>query len=205
MSHHPVTFRLPYPGKFERAHVLIRLLVAIALGLAGISMGWSWGLLYLLLPAFAAAAIVQRGGERYLAETAPRLAVALRWLLAIWAYLALLTDAVPDKEGVARLDFELRPTGKPTVGSALLRLLTSIPAMIVLFVFGIVSAVIWLLAMIWVAIAATYPEPLFRLQVAIYRFQARLLAYHASLCEEYPPVSLEDETMHILPDQRRTA
>jgi hypothetical protein len=47
------------------------------------------------------------------------------------------------------------------------------------------------------------PSGILAFQRGMLRWQARLLAYHASLIEEYPPFSFED-TQHPRPGDRAT-
>ena len=54
-----------------------------------------------------------------------------------------------------------------------------------------VSAIVWVVAAIWILIYETYPESLFGFQRGVVRWTARLLAYLASMVESYPPFSLD--------------
>src|SRR5690606_26967384 len=86
----------------------------------------------------------------------------------------------------------LHPTGQPTIGSALLRLLTSIPSAFVWCLLGIVSWLLCLFSYLTVLFAAKVPDSIVALQTGYLRWAARLFAYHASFVEEYPPFSLSD-------------
>ena len=41
----------------------------------------------------------------------------------------------------------------------------------------------------WILVRETYPAALYDFQRGVLRWQARLLAYHASLVDEYPPLA----------------
>jgi hypothetical protein len=115
----------------------------------------------------------------------------LRWVVAIYAYLGILTDRFPTERPEEVVRFEVRTGGSPTVGSALLRLIYSNPSALVLGLLGIVSAVIWVIAAVMVLIQENYPDGLYNFQRGILRWEARLLGYHASLVDEYPPFALD--------------
>lgn len=188
MASSPVHVEIDSPPVFERVQVLLRILLTIALGWIGVTVGWLvWGL-YLVLPVIAAIA-VSLGGDRFRADVAPRVAAALSWLLALSAYLMLLTDRFPAGEDTNRI--ELPITGRPTVGSALARLVTSLPSGLVLLVLWFVSAVLWLVAAVAVLAGASIPAGILGYQRGVLRWQARLVAYHASLVDDYPPLALD--------------
>src|SRR3989304_248779 len=159
----------------------------------GAARGWIFTLVYLAVPVLAAIFISQKGPEKYLEEDGPRLAGWLRWVLACYAYLGILTDRFPTEKPEEIVRFEVRTGGSPTVGSALLRLIYSIPSAIVISILGIASAVIWVIAAVMVLVQESYPEGLYNFQRGVLRWEARLLGYHASLVEEYPPFALDTE------------
>jgi hypothetical protein len=185
---YPVTFDVSRPEKFERPQLFLRILVAIILwALAGI-VGWVF---YLAFPVLAAIFVSQKGPEKYLEEDGPRMTEWLRWVVAIFAYLLILTERFPTEKPEEIVRFEVSPGGSPTVGSALLRLIYSIPSVLVLGLLGIVSAVILLIAAVMVLIQENYPDGLYNFQRGVLRWEARLLGYHASLVDQYPPFALD--------------
>lgn len=179
---------LPYPAQLSRAHLLVRLLVAIVLGglTKGIG-GWPGGVLYLVLPAAAAILISQHGAVRYLGSDGGKVVRVLDWILGFIAYMALLTDEFPSKQ--SRVHYDFVPSGSPTVASAVLRIFTSIPAAIVIGLLGIVSGFVAFVQMVSVLFVGHYARSFFEFQCGIVRIQARLYAYHASLTETYPTFS----------------
>ena len=187
---YPVTFDVARPEKLERPHVFLRILVAVIVYTVASGI---LGLVYLAVPVVAAILVSQKGGEKYLAEDGPRVTGWLRWIVAFYAYLGILTDRFPTEKPEEIVRFEVQTSGTPTVGSALLRLIYSIPSAFVLSILSIVSAVIWLIAAVMVLIQENYPEGLYNFQRGILRWEARLLGYHASLVEQYPPFALDME------------
>ncbi len=191
MSPYPVQLEVTSPPQFERIQLLIRLAIAVALGWLGIKMGWVAGLLFIALPVIAAVLVSTRGADLYLQSPASKIWRALTWLLSFSAYMTMLTDEVPvDDKRLVRT--ELHVTGRPTVGSALLRLVMSIPSAFVLAFIGFVSSILCLVSICTILVSRTVPASVLSFQAGYLRWQARLLAYHASFVEEYPPFTIHD-------------
>ncbi|TMB98902.1 MAG: DUF4389 domain-containing protein [Chloroflexi bacterium] len=191
---YPVTFNVTRPEKFERPQVVLRVLVIVVLSMLAGAIGWVFGLVYLAVPVIAAILISQRGGDRYIAEQAPRVTNWLRWYLAIYSYVSILTDRFTTEDPASVITFDIRPGGSPTVGSALLRLIYSIPSALAVALLGIIGAIIWIIAVISILINENYSQGLYDFQLGIMRWHARLLGYHASLVERYPPFALDTGT-----------
>src|SRR5579863_4002015 len=142
MSGYPVHLQIERTPHPRRIHVVLRTVLLVALGT--ISMGAIYWIAYLALPALVALALLQRGSGRYFTEDAPRVVRALRWLAEAYAYLWLLTDIPPTAEpGPVELRVEL--TGTATARSALLRLLYSIPALLLVILLSIGAVVCWVI------------------------------------------------------------
>lgn len=184
MSTHPVRFRVEPPARMQRVHVAIRLLLLMALGTLGCSSLY-W-VLYLALPALAALFVAQGGGARYLTDDAPGIVRVLRWLARAYAYLWLLTDAAPTVEAGGTVDLEVEPSGTPTAGSALLRLVYSIPALFLLMILSFVAGILWIVEAIVILVRARPSLGISDFLAMTLRFQFRLVAYHLSLVDRYP-------------------
>jgi hypothetical protein len=157
-------------------------------------LGHPVGLLWLGLPLAAAILVSQKGGQRYLDEDGPTITRVLRWIVAVVAYLALLTDRLPGA-GEQPVRFEVDRSGSPTTGSALLRILYAIPSLIVFAILAFVGAIVWVIAAIFVLVHERYPESLWRFLLGLVRWEACLLAYLSSLVDRYPPFALETASM----------
>jgi hypothetical protein len=157
-------------------------------------LGHPVGLLWLGLPLAAAILVSQKGGQRYLDEDGPTITRVLRWIVAVVAYLALLTDRLPGA-GEQPVRFEVDRSGSPTTGSALLRILYAIPSLIVFAILAFVGAIVWVIAVIFVLVHERYPEGLWRFLLGLVRWEACLLAYLSSLVDRYPPFALETASM----------
>jgi hypothetical protein len=185
---HSVIFHVDRPERMGRAHVLIRLLLLAALGVIGCSSVY-W-LLYLSLPAVAALLISQRNeGAAYLAEDGPKITRVLRFFAGAYAYLWMLTDRFPGAEDGGAVRFEVTPSGTPTVQSALLKLITSLPALFLLAIFSFVAGILWVIAALAVLFVKRVPEGVADFLAMTLRYQFRLCAYHFSLVAEYPSLS----------------
>jgi hypothetical protein len=183
MADYPVTFEVTRPEKFERPQVFIRIVAYFLLSLV-MSLAY-WG-----LPIVAAIWASQKGSQRYLEEDGPKITGWLRWMTALSAYVYMLTDRFPSDEDTS-VRYEVRPSGSPSVGSALLRLIMSIPSLIVFSILNWVAGIIWIIAAVMVLVQETYPQGLYDFQCGVVRWQARLVAYHASLVGEYPPFAFD--------------
>ena len=183
MSRHPVQLNIERAARIPRIHVVIRLVLLLALGTLGCSSIY-W-FLYLALPAMVAAMVSQKGGPRYLADNAPKVVRVLRWFAVAYGYLWLLTNDLPTSEG-SHVDLQIEIEGTPTVGSSLLRLLTSLPALLLVWVLSLAAALAWLVAAAFVLATERMPAALADFLTLALRVQFRMIAYHLSLVERYP-------------------
>ena len=181
-----VTLDVDRPPRFQRPHVFLRIALLVVVGWIAHPVG----LLWLGIPVAAAILVSHKGGQRYVNEDGPTVTSALNWLLDLAAYLALLTDRMPGR-GEHPVRFHVERSGSPTVGFALLRILYAIPSLIVLAILTCVGSIIWVIAVIGVLVDENYPESLWRFQLGVVRWEARMLAYLASLVDSHPPFTFE--------------
>jgi hypothetical protein len=190
MDAHPVVFEVERPERWSRVQLLVRLVIFVALGFVNAPLIWLFGVLYLTLPLIAALYISQRGTEGYLAGPGANVLRALRWWNACIAYLVLLTDRFPTSdEDLAPVRLEVTVAGAPSVGSALVRLVTSLPELLVVAILWWIGSIVWLIAAATVLICECVPDFAWRYQRFVVGLQARMLVYHASLAERYPPIA----------------
>jgi len=185
---YPATFDIQPPREFDKAQVVLRILIIVVLAFLQIG-NIIFGGAYLVLPVVAALFISQRGAERYLAEAETGPTRWLRYIMMFYSYMALATDRLQTTNPEEVVQLSVRTGGSPTVGSALLRIILAIPHAIVLGLLGIVFAIVWLIAAASILINGTQPEWASGFIVGYLRWNARLLAYMASLVDEYPPFS----------------
>lgn len=183
MTAHPVQLHVTTPERTQRIHVLIRLVLLIAIG----TLGWSslYWMLYLALPALVALRLATLGG-RFLVEDGPRLSRALNWLAQAYAYLWMLTDTFPTGDADAPAELVVETGGTPTMRSALLRLVYSIPAVLLLAILSFAASVLWVIAALFVLVSGRLPAAIADFMALTLRYQFRFLAYHLSLVDRYP-------------------
>ena len=194
MADYPVRVEVTSPPHFDRAHLALRIALVFGAAVVGITFGWLVFVLYGVLPVIAASG-ASLGGDRYARDLAPRLWRGLRWLLQLSAFMMLLTDKFPpDDDGPVKIDVKI--TARPTIGSALARLVTSLPSGVVLMVLWCISDVMWLIAALIVVFDGPIPPSILAFQRGVLRWGARLVAYHASLVDEYPPFTFDSGDGH---------
>ena len=194
MTTHPVQLHIERTDRVPRVQVAIRLVLVLALGV--VSWAGIYWLLYLALPALVASRISHKGGDFYVRNDAPRLVRALRWLAGAYAYLCYLTDVLPTSQG-GPIDLQIDISSQPTTGSALLRLATSLPALVLVALLSIVGGLAWLAAAACALVTERVPHGLAALLAAVVRTRFRLVAYHLSLVDRYP--SLREPALEHAP------
>ena len=202
---YPATFDTQPPNEFDRAQVISR--VAIVIGVTWLLRTWSISDLptievgslagayiaaYMALPVVAAMTISQKGAQKYLEEAQAGPVKWLRYIMMFYSYMALATDKLQTQEPEQVVQLSVTPSGSPTVGQALLRITLAIPHAIVLGLLGIAFVVVWIIAAISILMNGSYPDWAFNFIRGYLRWNARLLAYMASLVDEYPPFSFSD-------------
>ena len=127
-----------------------------------------------------------------MSEAAPRIVRILRWLAGAYAYLWLLTDALPTAEAGGPVTVDVDIGGQPTATSALTRLVYSLPALLLATVLAVAAGLLWFIAAIVILVNEHLPAFIADFLAMTLRYQTRLIAYHLSLVERYP--SLEDSS-----------
>lgn len=190
MASYPATFDVQRPETFDRVQLLLRIAVLVVLSILGGFLSWLHGLIWLGVPVLAAVLISQKGAERYLAEAPDNMTKWLGYIVGAYAWLGLLTDKLPGADDNP-VRFNVTPTGSPSIGQALLRIILVIPHMIVLAILGFVAGILVIVAAIMILIQESYPEGIYSFLRGFQRWNARVLAYMASLVDEYPPFALD--------------
>lgn len=182
-----VTLEIAPPGRMQQSHVALRILTAIIIY---ILPGSAFLLFYYLaVPALVAFLVLRKGGERFIMEDGPRFVRWGRYLLAALAYILFATDRVPSEDQEQTLHLAVQTSGIPTEQSALLRIVYTLPHVAALFLLGLVYIVLWPVTAIYILADETYPDWIFSFTHGYLRWISRVLAYHASLVESYPPFS----------------
>ena len=185
---YPVSLSVKRQWEFSRLHLVMRLIAAFGLYVVALPL---MGVLFLLGPIITAVLAQRVGGDQFHARFHANYLTALQFLVSLNTYLLVATDAFPDwgVEGPAKV--KVVPSGSPTAGSALVRIITVIPHIVALVVLGAIAIVASLLAMNAVLIDKTVPDFVWRFQVGFATWYARTFAYLYSMVEEYPPFGFE--------------
>jgi len=198
---YPATFDVAAPtGQLDKGQVFLRIVIVVVIGWLA---NWILGAAYWVLPILAAVMISQKGAEQYLAGAEKGPVRWIRYLMGFFTYISLASDKLPfdDPDSV---NVQVRTTGSPTVGSALLRIILGIPHAFVLGILGIAFVVVWIISAISILINGTYPDWAFSFIRGYLRWNARVLAYMASLVDEYPPFSFDDGGTVVSPPPSET-
>jgi hypothetical protein len=174
------------PTRFSRSQVALRVAVVLALSVLGAPVAWGFGALYLLLPVVAAIVISSRGPQGYLESEGTRVLELLRWWTAFVGYLLFLSDRFP----LEARDFSsvrlVVGGSNATVGNALLRLLTSLPVVLLLAPLWWLAGILAVLALLSVLLTESVPPICVRYFAFVTELQVQLLVYLASLTDRYP-------------------
>lgn len=199
MIDYPVHYYVRHPPRFTRVQLLARVVAFCALGVLGISFGTAFTFAYLALPVFAAIRLGSQSADSYLTQDGPRIVGVLRWFAAVCAWAGLVSDRVPGDEPADMVQVHIHPGARLTPSSAIWRVVTGIPSALVLSILGCLGSLVWLWAALSVAVTERVGETAFRYLAGLQRWSIRLLAYQASLVEEYPPFSFSDAAAPTLP------
>jgi len=190
---YPVHYHVEHPVQFTRLQLLVRFVAFLALGVIGLSFGTVFLFAYLALPVFAAVRVSgARNADSYATDDRPRVIAALRWFAAICAWAGLTAEYLPGRSPPETVKIEVEGIARPTAASAMWRVITGIPSALVLGVLGCIGVFVWVWAALSVLFVERVGEGAFNYLVGLQRWSVRLLAYQASLVDEYPPFSFSD-------------
>lgn len=206
ISEYPIHYSVERPQRFTYLQLLVRVVAFCALGAVGLSFGTLFVFAYLALPVLAVTRLVSRGDTRfYVVEDGPRIVAALRWIAAISAWAGLVTDQLPSRSPAETVRLTVESTPEPTPTSAIMRVLTGLPSALVLGLLCSIGVLVWLWAAVSILLTQQVGQGAFDYLVGLQRWSIRLLAYQASLVDEYPPFSFADSTPRALTVEARAA
>jgi hypothetical protein len=189
-----VVFDAAPTASFKRIQLLLRVLVLVGLSMLHRSELGLLGLLYFSLPVMAAVLITQRGPVQYLESDAPWLVSLLEWVMGFYAYMLFVTDVFPLDRRHRAVHLTVNAGGAPSVASALLRLVSSLPFLLVLMVAGVGAFLVSVIGAFSILLYESYPEAMRSYQQTVVSWMAQLFAYHASLVDAYPTLDSRDHT-----------
>lgn len=194
MTSYPVRYSVNRPERFTRLQLLVRVVAFIALGALGLSFGSLFAFAFLALPVYAASRLAYRDDARsYLDEDGPRVVKALHWFAALCAWAGLIAETLPGRQPDEAVDLRVENTAqRPTSPSAILRVLVGLPSALILMLLYSIGALVWLWAALSILVTERVGQGSFDYLVGLQRWTVRLLAYQASLIDDYPPFSFAD-------------
>lgn len=200
MTSYPVHYQVAQPLRFDRLQLLVRLVAFCALGLLGLSFGLVFFVAYLALPVLAASRLtLERPPAAYAEQDGPRILGAMRWFAAVCAWAGLVSDRLPARTPDETLTLTVEGLTRPTSTSAIWRVATGLPSALVLAILGWIGVLVWVWAALSVLLFERVGAGAFDYLVGLQRWSIRLLAYQASLVDEYPPFSFADDGPPALP------
>jgi len=192
MTHpYPVTLESHFAPRYQRIQVLYRVLWLAAIGILHQTVGGLFVALYLILPVAAAISISRNRGSGFRPDDRRALVSVIDWAVSFYAYLLFVSDRVPVPPRDATTCLIVRPSGVPRVPGAVVRLVTTLPHAIVLCLLGFVASLVAFAIAVVVLVTEVCPESLYTFQRDIVAWIGRVLAYHASLVDAYPPFALD--------------
>jgi Domain of unknown function (DUF4389) len=206
---YPVHFSVEHPPRFTRINLLVRVAAFVALGMLGLSFGAVFLFAYLLLPVVATIRLSGSGADDpgvYLRQDGPKILTGLRWFAALSAWAGLTSERFPTQDPVETVTLEVEATPHRTGArsSAIWRIFTGIPSALVLGILSWIGTFVWLWAALSILISERVGPGAHQFLVGLQRWTVRLLAYQASLVDEYPPFSFTDAAP-ALPVARATS
>jgi hypothetical protein len=145
------------------------------------------------------------GGRKpadYVSEDGPRVLGLLRWFAALSAWVGLITDRLPARSPAETVSLAIEGSPRPTPASAMWRVITGLPSALVLALLCWLGCLVWLWALLSILVRQQVGTWAFDYLVGLQRWSVRLLAYQASLVDEYPPFSFADAPPPALPTAR---
>jgi len=204
-TEYPVHYSVERPRHFTRLQLLIRVVAFCALGVVGLSFGAVFMFAYLALPVFAASRLAaNHRPDAYVDRDGPRVIAALRWFAAVSAWAGLVAEHLPARSPAETVTLEAETRTPPTAGSAIWRVVSGLPSAVVLAVLCWFGIFVWLWAALSILVVQRVGPGAFEYLVGLQRWSIRLLAYQASLTDEYPPFSFSDGAAPMLPTARVT-
>lgn len=187
MSAYPVSVSVAKPDRFQRVHLILRI------GLWVVVTYLFNSFLLLAGPVISAVLVAQRGDQSFHERYGEIYGKVVAFIMGLQGYMFFASDDFPEWGEGGSLRYDYTPTGEPTVGSALLRIIMVIPHLIALWIIGIVALALGFVAAVTVLFSESVPHGIWKFLMGYVAWDARVLTYFLSMVEEYPPFSLDVE------------
>ena len=185
MGAYPVS--VAKPDRFERVHLLLRIALWILLAPV-LNSG-----LLLAGPIITAVLVAQKNDASFHERFGETYGKVVGFIVGLQGYMSFASDDFPEWGAGGSLRYDYTPTGEPTVGSALLRIVMVIPQVIALWIVGVLEGVLGFVAVVTVLFSESVPHGVWKFLMGYVAWEARVLTYFLSMVEEYPPFSLDVE------------
>ena len=191
---YPVQLDIEYPESRDRLNVLLRLILAIPIGIIiTLVIGlYATGTLGISL-ATAFMILFRKKYPRWWFDFQLELA---RFNVRISSYISLLRDEYPSTDEHQAVSLEIAyPDAQSQLNRVLpfIKWLLAIPHYVVLFVLGIVAFVVIVIAWFAILIVGRFPRALFNYVVGVTRWSVRVDAYMLLMTtDRYPPFRLSE-------------
>ena len=187
MSAYPVSVSVAKPDRFQRVHLLLRIGLWIVVTYLFNSF------LLLAGPVISAVLVAQRGDQNFHERYGEIYGKGVAFMMGLQGYMFFASDDFPEWGEGGSLRYDYTPTGEPTVGSALLRIIMVIPHLIALWIVGLLALALGFVAAVTVLFSQSVPHGVWKFLMGYVAWDARVLTYFLSMVEEYPPFSLDVE------------
>ncbi len=179
-------FDVAYPQRLSRGLIFIKWLLVIP----HLVVLWVLGIVEAVVGFIAFFAILLTG--TYLRGLWDRSLSIMRWSTRVSVYTSLLRDEYPPfGEQPYPIQFEMIYPTRLSRWKSFVKWILIIPHMIALWVLGMLSSIVSVVAWFAILITGTYPRTLFDFTVGVLRWSSRVSVYSLLMSDEYPPFSLE--------------
>ncbi len=187
MSAYPVSVSVAKPDRFQRVHLLLRIGLWIVVTYLFNSF------LLLAGPIITAVLVAQKNDASFHERFGETYGKVVGFIVGLQGYMSFASDDFPEWGKGGSLRYDYTPTGEPTVGSALLRIIMVIPHLIALWIVGLLALALGFVAAVTVLFSQSVPHGVWKFLMGYVAWDARVLTYFLSMVEEYPPFSLDVE------------
>lgn len=139
-----VSVSVAKPDRFERVHLLLRIALWILLAPV-LNSG-----LLLAGPIITAVLVAQKNDASFHERFGETYGKVVGFIVGLQGYMSFASDDFPEWGAGGSLRYDYTPTGEPTVGSALLRIVMVIPQVIALWIVGVLEGVLGFVAVVTV-------------------------------------------------------
>lgn len=178
--------------RYDRVQLLLRLVIGAAMGMFHQSLIGVLAALYLILPGLSAIMISRQDSRGFEGKDAAWIESVLDWFVSFYAYMLFVTDRFPVDAATRKVRLRIERFGEPSIGEALLRLITSLPHALLLAVLAVASIIVSAIIFVCILFTERAPESLRGFQRDFLASLARFFVFHSALVDTYPAAGSVD-------------